>query len=130
MAVKEGRTHSSAAPDFHAFEGMGVKVFPTWCDVPEGLRHQQGLAVGQWPLQNEGWRVIYADPRELGQPCKGGEQTFQHRAGRARARGHQGLAMGTPGAASGNTNTALAPVPCSGGDEGTLQITKLFELMN
>lgn len=110
-----------------------MKVFPlgSRCDVPKGLRHQQGLAVVLWPLQNEGWRVIYPDPSELGQllgwprMCQGGEQTFQHRA-----RGQQGLAMGTPGAASGNTNTALAPVPCSGGDEGTLQITKLFELMN
>lgn len=24
-------SHSSAAPDFHAFEGMGMKVFPLGC---------------------------------------------------------------------------------------------------
>lgn len=130
-------SHSSAAPDFHAFEGRDTKVFPvgSWCDVPEGLRHHQGLAVVQWPLQNEGWRAIYPHPTGFQPPVsldspvgwhrtgKGGEQTFWDRPCRARARGQQGPALGTPGAASGNTSTALAPVPCPGGDEGRLQIT-------
>lgn len=132
MAVKEGRSfasHSSA--DFHAFEGMDGKDFPlgSWCDVPKGLRHHQGLAVAQWPLQNEGWRAIQPHPTgfqptvSLDRPVgwqrigRDGEQTFQDRPkGDTRA-------LGTP-------NTALAPGPCSGGDKGMLQITKLFELMN
>lgn len=57
----EGRQDpSSAAPDFPAFEGMDTKVFPlgSWCEVPKGLRHHQGLAV----VQNEGWRAIHAKP--------------------------------------------------------------------
>lgn len=91
-------SHSSAAPDFRAFEGMDVKVFPlgSWGDEPKGLRHHQGLAVAQWPLQNEGWRAIHPDPTGLQPPvgCRDGEQSFQDRP--CRARGHQSPALGTP----------------------------------
>lgn len=114
--MKEGRSfasHSSA--DFHAFGGMDGKVFSLgsgW-DVPKGLRHHQGLAVAQWPLQNEGWRAIqphptgFQPPGSLDSPVgwqgigRDGEQTFQDRPeGDTRA-------LGTPGAASGNTKHSL-----------------------
>lgn len=54
-------------PDFGSFEGTDGKVFllGPQCHGLEGIRHRQGLAAVQWPLQNEGIECDTAQPRRI-----------------------------------------------------------------
>lgn len=94
-------SHSSAAPDFGAFGGMGMRVFP----LGFGVLCQKGSGISRVWLWLSGLSKMRGGGRfsltpQVSSPegwhCKGGEQTLGDRACRATARGQQGPALGAP----------------------------------